>query len=124
MTKDVYWAGSTTTFQEPVFVPRRGCEKEGEGYLIALVNHLDVLRNDVLIFDALELSKGPLAVVHLPFKVRLGVHGNWVDQGDIEEWEKRRGEGGDVGKVKIAENPLPWQVEMEKVPRGERFVME
>jgi carotenoid cleavage dioxygenase-like enzyme len=123
-TKDVWWAGPTTTFQEPAFIPKSGTEKEGEGYLIALLNHLDVLRNDILIFDALEVGKGPISVVHLPFKVRLGLHGNFVEQRDIEEWEGRRVEGGDVGPVRGAERPLKWQVDMEGVPVSDRFRME
>ena len=107
-TKDVYWAGPTTTFQEPIFVPKNTVI-EGDGYLIALLNHLDELRNDILIFDALHLAKGPVAVIHMPFKLRLGLHGNFVDQRDIEAWQKLRSEDGEVGPVKPAEKPLPWQ---------------
>jgi hypothetical protein len=88
----------------------KNTEVEGEGYLIVLLNHLDILRNDILIFDALRLAKGPLCVVHLPFKLKLGLHGNFVDQREIEEWEVRRGKDGDVGPVKVAEEPLAWQV--------------
>jgi len=77
--------------------------------LIALLNHLDVLRNDILIFDAKSLAQGPLAIIHLPLKLRLGLHGNFVDQRDIEAWRVRRSEAGDVGPVKLAEKPLPWQ---------------
>ncbi len=110
-TKDVYWAGPTTTFQEPVFVPR-DTEKEGDGYLLTLLNHLDVLRNDIMIFDALNLAQGPLAIIHLPFKLRLGLHGNFVDQREIEEWRKRRSENGDIGPARAASEPLPWQVRM------------
>jgi carotenoid cleavage dioxygenase len=106
--EDVYFAGPTMTFQEPTFIPREG-GAEGEGYLIALLNHLDVLRNDVVIFDAQNLSKGPLAVIHLPLKLKLGLHGNWVDQREIQAWQERRAEGGDVGPVQIATEPLPWQ---------------
>ena len=76
---------------------------------MTLLNHLDVLRNDILIFDALNISKGPVAAVHLPFKLRLGLHGNFVDQREIEAWQKRRREDGDVGPVKAAEESLPWQ---------------
>jgi carotenoid cleavage dioxygenase len=105
--EDVYFAGPTCTFQEPTFIPNG--EKEGEGYLIALVNHLDVLRNDIVILDAQNLSKGPVATIHLPLKLKLGLHGNWVDWRDIEDWKKRRQEGGEVGPVQVATEMLPWQ---------------
>lgn len=115
-TKDEFWAGPTATFQEPVFVPKEGSEVEGEGYLMTLMNRLDVLRNDILIFDAMNLAQGPLGIVHLPFKVKLAVHGNFVDQRDIDEWTKRRAEGGDVGPAKAAMEPLPWQTELKANP--------
>ncbi|KAK0118128.1 hypothetical protein ONS95_012434 [Cadophora gregata] len=129
--KDVYWAGPTTTFQEPVFVPRGTGTKtntdtengtkeevEGDGYLIVLLNHLDELRNDILIFDALELAKGPVAAVHMPFKLRLGLHGNFVDQRDIEAWKELRKEDGEVGPVRKAEKPLKWQLALQKETNG------
>ncbi|EJT79457.1 carotenoid oxygenase [Gaeumannomyces tritici R3-111a-1] len=102
---DVFWAGDTTTFQEPVFVPKSGAE--GDGYLMTLLNHLDVLRNDILIFDALNVAKGPIGACHLPVQIRLGLHGNFVEQREIDEWEQRRREGGEA--VKVATKPLPWQ---------------
>lgn len=104
--EDVFYAGPTMTFQEPVFVPKED-GGEGEGYLMALLNHLDVLRNDVVVFDAQKLAAGPIAVIHLPLKLKLGFHGNFVDQRDIEAWEKRRAE--ELGPVKGATDPLPWQ---------------
>lgn len=112
-TEDTYWAGPTATFQEPTFIPKavETC-KEGEGYLIALLNHLDVLRNDIVIFDAQNLAQGPLATIHLPMKLRLGLHGNFVDQRDIEEWQQRRSRDGNVGPVRKAERPLAWQNEI------------
>ncbi|KAJ5538189.1 hypothetical protein N7494_007668 [Penicillium frequentans] len=84
--------------------------KEGEGWIIALVNRLDMLRNDVEIIDAGNLAGGPLATIHLPFKLRLGLHGNFIDHRDIEEWEKRRAPGGDVGPIQAAKRPLNWQL--------------
>ncbi|KAM5353443.1 hypothetical protein ACJ41O_000093 [Fusarium nematophilum] len=108
--KDVYFAGPTCTFQEPVFIPKPGKVAEGEGYLVALLNHLDVQRNDILIFDALNLGQGPISVVHLPLRLRMGLHGNFVDQHEIDEWEKRRSKDGDVGPAKVATEPLPWQI--------------
>jgi len=112
--EDVYWAGPCSTFQEPTFIPKARPNssdpvKEGEGWIIALVNRLDVLRNDICIFDAMNVAKGPVATVHLPLRLRLGLHGNFVDRRDIVAWEERRKEGGDLGPAKAAEGLLPWQ---------------
>lgn len=110
--KDTFWAGPTCTFQEPVFVPKATSSPnftEGEGYLIALLNHLDVLRNDILIFDARNLAQGPLAVVHLPVKLRLGLHGNFIVQKEIEDWVEKRKDGGEIGPAHAAKVLLPWQ---------------
>lgn len=116
--KDVFYAGPTMTFQEPAFIPK-GTAVEGEGWLIVLLNHLDVLRNDICIFDAQNLAAGPVAVVKLPFALKLGLHGNWVDQSEIKTWQDRRSEGGDVGPAKAAEKPLPWQIkEAEELKKG------
>lgn len=112
-TEDIYWAGPRATFQEPTFIPRQN-GAEGEGWIVALLNHLDVLRNDVAIFDALKVSNGPIATVRLPMKLRLGLHGNFVDHRDIDDWYARREPGGDLGPVKPAATPLPWQREAFK----------
>jgi len=112
-TTETYWAGECGTFQEPAFIPRAGSSEEGDGYIVVLLNHLDELRNDVCIFDAREIKKGPVAVVHLPFKLRLGLHGNFVAQSEIAEWKARR--EGEIGPVRAATEPLPWQKELESV---------
>lgn len=107
-TEDVFWAGPRSTFQEPTFIPKQQ-GAEAEGWLIALVNRLDVMRNDILIFDALNLKAGPVATLHLPIKLRLGLHGNFVDHRDIVEWEFKRAES--IGPVQVASQPLPWQMQ-------------
>ena len=112
--QDTYFHSPTTTFQEPTFIPKEG-GGEGEGWIIALLNHLDVLRNDIVILDAQHLAKGPVATVHLPLKLKLGLHGNFVAKKEIDAWSDRRGKSGDLGPVKIAEKPLLWQ---ERVRNG------
>jgi carotenoid cleavage dioxygenase-like enzyme len=116
--EDVYFVGPTATLQEPSFIPKEG-GGEGEGYIIALLNHLDLLRNDIVIMDALNVAKGPIAVIHLPFKLKLGLHGNFVDQRDIEEWQKRRSVSGDLGPAQAAKDPLPWQVRQQELNAGQ-----
>lgn len=107
--EDVFFAGPTATLQEPSFIPKDG-GSEGEGYIIALLNQLDVLRNDIVVLDALNVAKGPLAVIYLPFKLKLGLHGNFVDQRDIIEWQRRRSDVGGIGPAQPAKEPLPWQI--------------
>lgn len=123
----MYWAGSRATLQEPTFIPRDG-GGEGEGWLIALVNRLDVLRNDVVILDAQRLAAEPVAVIHMPFKLRLGLHGNWVDAREIAEWERTEeggagdgvANGGMERRVSVAgaADPLAWRAESMGTSNG------
>lgn len=115
--KDTYFAGPCSTFQEPIFIPKSGEAVEGEGYLMGLVNHLDVLRNDIFIFDALNVGQGPVCIIHLPVKLRLGLHGNFVEQKELDDWAQRRSEGGEVGPQKPAEGPMKWQ--KDRLDKGE-----
>lgn len=32
----------------------------------------------LLMFNALNLAAGPIATIGLPFRIRQGLHGNWV----------------------------------------------
>ncbi len=38
---------------------------------------------DLLIFDALDIEKGPVATVHIPIRLRFGLHGNFARSEDI-----------------------------------------
>lgn len=75
---DTYWIGSTSSFQEPAFIPRPGSTEEGDGYLVVIENRLAELGSRLLLFRALEISGGPIATVALPFRIRQGLHGNWA----------------------------------------------
>jgi carotenoid cleavage dioxygenase len=74
-TTSTYWAGPTSSLQEPAFVP--GGDGEGEGWIVAVCNRLDERRSDLLVFDALAVDEGPVATVKLPVRLRSGLHGNW-----------------------------------------------
>ncbi len=75
--------GPTSSVQEPVFAPRSPDAREGDGYVIALVNRLTENRNDLVILDALRLDEGPIATVKIPIRIRPGLHGNWVSAANI-----------------------------------------
>lgn len=75
---ETYWAGSTSSLQEPAFVPRPGSTAEGDGYLVVIENRLAEMASRLLLFDAMRLAQGPVATIALPFRIRQGLHGNWA----------------------------------------------
>ena len=64
---------------EPVFVPRSADAPEGDGWLTAVVWRAAENRSDLLIFEALDLAKGPIATANMPRRMPFGFHGNWAN---------------------------------------------
>ncbi len=69
-------AGSTAG--EAVFVPRSASAAEGDGFLVLPVYRWAEDRSDVLVLDAQNIERAPLATVRLPHRLPLGFHGNWA----------------------------------------------
>jgi carotenoid cleavage dioxygenase-like enzyme len=80
-----YWGGEDVIFQECQFVPKSASAAEAEGHLLAMANHANSRRTDLLVFDALRLAEGPRATIRLPFMLRSGVHGNWCDGSKLSD---------------------------------------
>ncbi|WP_321396957.1 carotenoid oxygenase family protein [Emcibacter sp.] len=74
-----WWCGPTSSLQEPCFVPRSKDAPEGDGWIVQVCNRLEEHRSDLLIFDALDIEKGPVATAKIPVRLRFGLHGNWAD---------------------------------------------
>lgn len=66
---------------EPVFVPRADDAPEGDGWLLATVYRGADKRSDLAVFDATDIARGPVALVHLSHRVPFGFHGNWRSHG-------------------------------------------
>jgi carotenoid cleavage dioxygenase len=64
---------------EPVFVPRSENAAEGEGWLTAVVWRAAENRSDLIILDASDVDRGPVALAKVPRRVPFGFHGNWVN---------------------------------------------
>ena len=62
---------------EPVFVPRQGATAEDDGYILTFVYDEASNASELLIVDARDLARGPLARVKVP-RVPYGFHGSWV----------------------------------------------
>jgi carotenoid cleavage dioxygenase len=82
-----WWCGPTSSIQEPCFVPRPGSDKEADGWILMVCNRLDAHSTDLLVFDALEIAKGPIATINVPVRLRFGLHGNWAATADLPALE-------------------------------------
>ena len=68
-----------TGLAEVTFVPRSANAPEGDGYLIGVASKTkEGGRSDLLIVDTQHLDEGPVATVHMPYRVVGQVHGFWV----------------------------------------------
>jgi len=68
---------STDAVSEPVFVPRSDASAEGDGFLLATVYRGEEKRSDLVILDAQNVERAPIATVKLPHRIPFGFHGNW-----------------------------------------------
>ncbi|MDH2427338.1 carotenoid oxygenase family protein [Sphaerisporangium sp. TRM90804] len=63
---------------EPVFVPRHGGTDEDDGYIMTYVNNPERGAADLVILSAQDFAGPPVATVHLPARIPLGFHGNFL----------------------------------------------
>jgi carotenoid cleavage dioxygenase len=74
-----------TSPSEPVFVPRERARDEDDGYLLSLWWNRETGLSELLVHDATELRRTPLARVKLPSRVPFGFHGNWADAATLDQ---------------------------------------
>lgn len=77
-TTEAWYPGDAQCFQEPIFVPRSEAAPEGDGYVIALLNHLHGDNTELVVLDSLRMAAGPVARIKIPFRLRMSLHGNWT----------------------------------------------
>lgn len=63
---------------EAVFVPRTPDAAENDGWLVCYVSDMNTGLSDFVVLNAADVAGPPQAVVHLPARVPLGFHGNWI----------------------------------------------
>jgi carotenoid cleavage dioxygenase-like enzyme len=78
-----WWCGPVSSLQEPCFIPRSKTAPEGDGWIVQVCNRLEEHRSDLLLFDALNIEKGPIATIKIPIRLRFGLHGNWAESVEI-----------------------------------------
>lgn len=78
-----WWCGPVSSLQEPCFIPRNKDAPEGDGWIVQICNRLEEHRSDLLLFDALDIEKGPIATIKVPIQLRFGLHGNFAPSEEI-----------------------------------------
>jgi carotenoid cleavage dioxygenase-like enzyme len=81
--------GTSTTYPlgrgrhggEPYFVPRENARAEDDGYLLAYVFDEATSASELVVLDARDAARPPLASVRLPARVPYGFHGAWIADG-------------------------------------------
>jgi carotenoid cleavage dioxygenase len=63
---------------EAPFAPRTGAREEDDGYLVTFVTDATTDTSELQVFDARQLSAGPVARVPLPQRVPAGFHACWA----------------------------------------------
>lgn len=90
-TSERYDYGRGRVGMEAVFVPTREDAGEDEGWLMAYVTDMTTGSSEVVILASQDLAAGPVARIHLPCRVPVGFHGNWIPDTDLDEVHRNVG---------------------------------
>ncbi|GGR32132.1 carotenoid oxygenase family protein [Streptomyces roseolus] len=77
-TTEAHEFGRFGAVGEGVFVAAESPAAEDDGYVMAYVHDPERGAADLVILSAQDFTGEPVARVHLPVRVPLGLHGNWV----------------------------------------------
>lgn len=72
--------GAGRTIGEVVFVPSSDDAAEDDGWYLTLVHDAATNRSELCVLAAQDPGSGPVATVHLPDRVPVGFHGNWIPE--------------------------------------------
>ena len=70
--------GAVRLTGEALFTPRHPDSSEGDGFVMNIIYDVNTNLSDLLIFEALRISEGPIATVHLPRRIEYDFHGHIV----------------------------------------------
>jgi carotenoid cleavage dioxygenase-like enzyme len=70
--------GRDATAGQAVFAPAAPDSAEDDGYVMAFVHNPDRGAADLVILAGHDFTAEPVARIHLPARIPLGFHGNWI----------------------------------------------
>ena len=77
--EEQFWSAAPSGFTgEPLFVARPNAEREDEGWLLLWLYNAERDRTELAIFNAQDISCGPIAKLNLKHRVPYGLHGSFT----------------------------------------------
>jgi carotenoid cleavage dioxygenase len=76
-TTERWDAPATCPVMEPCFIPRSPDAAEGDGWVVQALTNSQTMLTELNLFEATEISKGPVATVKLPLRLKPAYHGSW-----------------------------------------------
>ena len=80
---DIYKFGDGIFGSEVCFAPRHNSIDEDDGYLISIITNVNKKISACLIFDATNITAGPICTLELPHQVCSGTHATWAQMNEI-----------------------------------------
>ncbi|GHE90926.1 carotenoid oxygenase family protein [Thalassotalea profundi] len=73
-------------YSEPWFAPRENSTIEDDGYVVVFCWNDKTEVQEVQVFDAQNISTGPVSRIKLPRRIPPGFHGCWMKPNQIKNW--------------------------------------
>lgn len=73
---------------EPQVARRIGAKAEDDGYVVTMIADMNENRSEIMVLDAANIDRGPIARIILPERMCIGTHACWVE-GDRIHGENR-----------------------------------
>ena len=71
---------------ETAVAPRVGSTAEDDGYVVTLISDMNTDESFAVVFDASDITQGPVCKLKLPERISSGTHSTWAAGDSIPQW--------------------------------------
>ena len=80
---EIYNFGKGIFGSEVCFAPRENSKDEDDGYLVSIITDINLRSSSCVLFDAKNITKGPICSMLLPQQICSGTHATWAQMNEI-----------------------------------------
>lgn len=82
---------------ETAMAPRVGATDEDDGYLVTLTTDMNADASYCVVFDAADITGGPVCKLQLPERISSGTHSTWAPGAQLRRWNTAESAAGAIG---------------------------